>query len=373
MALEKRTNLSDKSGKKPAKWRIRVSRNGHRYETLFFGNEKEAKIAERDFIYNIDKGLTGTNENMLFKDLYQKVKVQYIDKLKINTQITYRNAYNVHIASVFDDMRLCDIKPLHIQEFATELSKTYKYNTVKDIMSKLHTCFKLAEEWELISRSPYRHIKIGKEEPKSYDELMSIEDIAKLMELYDNDRFTLHKAAFYLAIGCGLRNSEIRGLTLKDIDFQNGIINVDKQIGSAGEENGKVIATKSSNSNRKIYAPRFVLDALREHINSLHSIHINSLIFTISDNKPINSHTLSNHLREVLIANNLPLIRFHDLRHLHATLMINNNTDVATVSKRLGHKKISTTLKFYTHTIEERNKQAADECDIIYTNIKKKG
>ena len=373
MALEKRTNLEDTKGKKPAKWRIRVTRNGHRYEQNFFGNKKEAEQAEKDFLYQIDKGLVGTNENMIFKDLYKLVDEEYISKQKTNTQLTYRNAYKNHISSVFDDMRLCDIKPITIQSFATALLDEYSYNTARNTLSKLKACFSLAEEWGIISTSPYRHIKLGKEPSRNYDELMSMDEIKKLMELYDNDRFTIHKAAFYLAIGCGLRNSEIRAITLKDIDFKNNMINVDKQIGLYEEDKDKEISTKTTGSVRKIYAPDFVMSALKEHINTLESIPISGQIFCISPDKPINSHTLSNHLREILLANNLPLIRFHDLRHLHATLMINNNMDVATVSKRLGHKKITTTLNFYTHTIEERDQRAASELDSIYNQIKKKG
>lgn len=373
MALEKRSNLDDTKGKKPAKWRIRVTRNGHRYEQNFFGNKKEAEQAEKDFIYQINKGLVGTNECMLFKDLYKMIDKEYISKQKTNTKLTYRNAYKNHISKEFDDLRLCDIKPITIQSFATELLDEYSYNTARNIVSKLKMCFSLAEEWGIISASPYKHIKLGKEPSKNYNELMSMDEIKKLMDLYDNDRFTIHKAAFYLAIGCGLRNSEIRAITLKDIDFKNNTINVDKQIGLYEEDKGKEISAKTTGSIRKIYAPDFVMAALTEHINSMTSIPISGQIFCISPGNPINSHTLSNHLREILIANNLPLIRFHDLRHLHATLMINNNMDIATVSKRLGHNRISTTLDFYTHTIEERDKRAADEINNIYNQIKKKG
>lgn len=74
-------------------------------------------------------------------------------------------------------------------------------------------------------------------------------------------------------IGCGLRNSEIRALTLDDVDFINGIINIDKQIGEVRNEKGvvedAVTSTKTPGSVRKLYAPKFVLDCLNQYINSL--------------------------------------------------------------------------------------------------------
>lgn len=83
---------------------------------------------------------------------------------------------------------------------------------------------------------------------------MSIQDIGKLLQLYEHEKNLMHKAAFYLAIFCGLRNSEIRALTLDDIDFDNCIIDTNKQIGDTDKEKKVIITTKTLTSNHKVYA-----------------------------------------------------------------------------------------------------------------------
>ena len=370
MALEKRTKNPDN---KPNKWRIRVTRNGHRYETMFFGNKKEALQAEKDFIYQIDKGLVGSNENMLFKDLFKLVMNEYVLlKCRNNTHRVYNNAYTNHLGPIFGDLPINKIKPIDIQKFINTMTKSYSPLTIKSTASVLNNTLKFAEKWEIISHSPYRHIKLPKEHPIKYTELMNMEEINKLISIYENETNLLQKAAFYLASGCGLRNSEIRALTLEDIDFNTNTITVDKQVGLYDTEKRTSIPTKTESSIRKIYMPVVVSEVLKEYINSMKSIPITKqLFYSYKLNGPIDSHDLSRYFRKILIANNLPIIRFHDLRHLHATLLINEGVNIKSVSSRLGHSKVETTLKFYTHSIEEYDKKAAAQLDSIFTQQKK--
>ena len=84
----------------------------------------------------------------------------------------------------------------------------------------------------MIEMSPYRKIDYKRTKITNKTELLSLEQIEKLIDYYNDDEKNLmYKSAFYLAIGCDLRNSEIRALITDDIDFKNGIINIDKQYG----------------------------------------------------------------------------------------------------------------------------------------------
>lgn len=368
MALEKRSKNPDN---KPNKWRIRVTRNGHRYETMFFGNKKEATQAEKDFIYQIDKGLMGSNENMLFKDLYELVIEQYVKfKCRNSTLERYEITYNTHIKEHFADIPLNKIKPLTIQKWVNLLSLNYAPSSVRTYASVLQTIFRFAEEWEYISITPYRNIKLPVPEKTSHNQLMSLEDINKLIKVYFQEPPSYHKLAFFLSISCGLRNSEIRALTLNDIDFQNKLLTINKQIGSSKLEKGKNIPTKTTSSNRTIYMPDSLIPIINEYISNI-PISINGqLFFSPTTNKPITKGTLTIHLKKMLKKNNLPIIRFHDLRHLHATLLVNEGINIQSISSRLGHSKTDTTLKVYSHTIDEYDKATAKHFDSILNPTK---
>lgn len=338
---------------------------------MFFGNKKEAAQAEKDFIYQIDKGLMGSNENMLFKDLYELVIEQYVKfKCRNSTLERYEITYNTHIKEHFADIPLNKIKPLTIQKWVNLLSLNYAPSSVRTYASVLQTIFRFAEEWEYISITPYRNIKLPVPEKTSHNQLMSLEDINKLIKVYFQEPPSYHKLAFFLSISCGLRNSEIRALTLNDIDFKNKLLTINKQIGSSKLEKGKNIPTKTTSSNRTIYMPDSLIPIINEYISNI-PISINGqLFFSPTTNKPITKGTLTIHFKKMLIKNNLPIIRFHDLRHLHATLLVNEGINIQSISSRLGHSKTDTTLKVYSHTIDEYDKATAKHFDSILNPTK---
>lgn len=368
MAIEKRSTAPDN---KPNKWRIRVNRNGKRYEMNFFGNLKQAKLAEHDFINKINQGNMGTNENIRLCDLIDIVTEDYIKKeLKTNTKRIHANS-SIKIKDYFKTTRVCDIKPYDIQVFVNTLSEKYKPNTVGGIISTLSVVLGKGEQWELISKNPYKNISLPTPEDKSKTELMSIDDIRKLLHLYENEKNLMHKAAFYLAIFCGLRNSEIRALTLDDIDFDNNVIDVNKQIADTDKEKEVVTSTKTLGSNRKVYAPAAVIDTIEKYKDTLPYIPIDGkLFFNYSTGKYITKHCLSKRFRVMLPDNNLPTIRFHDLRHLQATLLMYSDVNIQAISQRLGHSNTNTTLRAYTHTINEFDKQAVGQLENTIKKIK---
>lgn len=84
---------------------------------------------------------------------------------------------------------------------------------------------------------------------------------------------------------------------------------------------------------------------------------------------PYYPDTLSKILKKIEKRNNLPNLSLHKLRHLSASLLINNNVDISSVSERLGHSNISTTLNTYTHVINKANEQVANTMNCILSNI----
>lgn len=369
MSIEKRGNN---------KWRFRITKDGQKYTKTFDGTQAEAKRAHKEFLIDVERGQIGTNENMKFKELAQLVHDEYVKiHCRIRTQEIYQSNYNNHILPIFGEMKISNIKPLHIQKLVNEMGKIYKSSTISSCMSVLSRTFDMAEKWGLLKESPYRHIDLPKRRKNNNTELLSIDEIKKLLDLYENESNLMHKSAFYLAIGCGLRNSEIRALTLDDIDFKNNIINVNKQIGQYRDKNGQIIEgeipTKTEGSTRKIYAPNFVMETLKQYIDNLPYLPMSKQIFwSHLTRKPISKHCLSKRFTNLLKNNDLPNIRFHDLRHLQATLLIHSGVDIQAISNRLGHSQIRTTLDVYTHGIDEIDRQAVSKLEGAISEIKNK-
>lgn len=347
------------------KWRFRKRKDGIIYTQNFYGSEKEAKKAHKLFEVDILKGNVGYNENMKFADLADLCfKEYFLKECKVSTYRNVLSCYKNHLMPTFGCMKLNTIKTIHIQQFINELNTKLKPNTVNGIIGSLERFFSLAVGWDILKDNPCKNIRKPKKVKRGGQELLTMEQITKLFKIYENDNNLLHKSAFYLAICCGLRNSEIRALTLDDIDFNNSIITVNKQIGEVFEGNKiseNITTVKTLSSNRTIHVPNFAMNTLKLYINSLHYTPMTKQIYwSHITRKPITKHCLSKRFTRILQNNNLPAIRFHDLRHLQATLLISANINPQAVAKRLGHSNMRTTMDTYIHSIQEVDKKISD-------------
>lgn len=360
-------------------WRFRIMYKGKPYTTTIECDDKQAKAAHEAFKVDVRRGNVGLNENMLFSELSQLVLDNYVRvNCKYNTEQLYMTCYNNHIVPYFGDMKISNIKPLSVQQFVQSLTeKDLSSSTISSIISCLRKTFEMALKWELITKNPSLYVdKPSKKKYTNRGQIMSIEEMKKLFYIYEDltsKPSRMHKAAFYIAVGCGLRNSEIRALTLDDIDFENSIIKVTKQYGrykEKGEVKEGYIPTKSESSCRNIYAPTFTMNALKEYIDSLDCFPMTKQLFwSKSTNKPIGRQCLSTFLTNLLIKNDLPVIDFHDLRHIHATLLASKGVNMKSLSTRMGHSKIETT-NIYMQPIDDIDKQVASTLDSAITDLK---
>ena len=127
--------------------------------------------------------------------------------------------------------------------------------------------------------------------------------------------------------------------------------------------------TKTDSGNRTISIPSTLTDLLKEYQLWQNEQKIvwgdkwveSNKLFTKENGEPIFPETPSKWFKTFIKRNNLPYLTFHQLRHTHATLLIGQGTDIATVSNRLGHADKSITLKVYTHVLKENDKEAVEK------------
>ena len=157
-----------------------------------------------------------------------------------------------------------------------------------------------------------------------------------------------------------MRREELNGLKWKDIDFNNQTLTI-KRIRIAVGEKIVIESPKTVNSTRTIIISEYSINLLRELKNEQIPLYyknnkkFNDNCFVFINNKcePIYPDTLSKKFKKIIKDNNLKKITFHELRHTNASLLINSNIDINSVSKRLGHSDTSITMEIYTHAFEE--------------------
>lgn len=175
------------------------------------------------------------------------------------------------------------------------------------------------------------------------------------------------RLATHLLIVTGCRRGEIMGLKWEKIDFTTNQIRIDsalKYLPDMGIYEG---GTKTGNT-RTLYLPEETMRLLRQHRRDCLELRLKNgdrwkdtgYVFVRDDGTPMNPDSIGSWLSKFSARHNLPHINPHAFRHTVASVLIANGTDVVTVSKQLGHHKISTTEDFYSHLIEKNKEKAAD-------------
>ncbi|HET6445470.1 MAG TPA: site-specific integrase, partial [candidate division Zixibacteria bacterium] len=153
----------------------------------------------------------------------------------------------------------------------------------------------------------------------------------------------------------------ILGIHKEDIDLFNGTIKIVHQLQPIKGEGLVVTDVKTEKSKRSVTLPNTVLEVIREHFDTVES----GLIFKTRNGRPHWSSNVYKHFKRTIRELGLPDIRFHDLRHTHATLLLIIGVHSKVVQERLGHSQISTTLDTYSHVVPSLQAEAAERFDSI--------
>lgn len=195
------------------------------------------------------------------------------------------------------------------------------------------------------------------------------DQVAAFLDAVEADRLS---AMYVVTLALGLRLGEVTGLRWSDVDLDAGILRVThalQWIRPIGEKAAapRLVAPKTEESKRVLELSEPLVEALRTHqrqqlqeIEAAGGTWLNGwhLVFTGSHGEPLRAETIGEQLRAILKTAGLPRIRFHDLRHANASLLLTAGVDEVMVSKLLGHSNPTTTRNIYQHVLRPMNEKA---------------
>ncbi|WP_225986285.1 site-specific integrase [Psychrobacillus glaciei] len=177
-----------------------------------------------------------------------------------------------------------------------------------------------------------------------------------------------HYLTFLLAIYTGMRRGEILGLQWSDIDLQNKIIHVKRSLAYV-PKNGYFFTTlKTKKSKRQIPFPNFVLNELVNHKKRVEDwkdlvgnlFEDNNLVISTITGTFQDPRNVVRVMKRIVMRSKVTNIRFHDIRHTHASLLISLGFDIITVSGLMGHSNPKITLEFYAHLLPGAKNEIAE-------------
>ncbi len=209
--------------------------------------------------------------------------------------------------------------------------------------------------------------KLSRKEMKFYNEAQ----IRTMLETIkaEGDRYL---ALFHLALTTGMRQAELLGLKWTDLDWNKGTLQIKRQLKRKKGGGFYYPPPKSKAGYRTLVLGQKMLAILKEHQALLQreqqqakQWHFNDLMFPNTFGNPTQPDKLLKRFKRLCEKANLPLIRFHDLRHTSATLMLNHGVPIIVVSRRLGHAQPSITLDVYGHLLPVMQNEVAELMDQI--------
>ncbi len=317
---------------------------------------------------------TYVDSELTVEQLLERWHTEKAQSVKPRTIEIYRKQAELHILPKIGRLKLAKLSPMHLQNLCSDIANNVGKRTAELIRVQLHGAFKQAVRWQILPKNPAEAITPLKVEKKP----VTIWTPSEAMRFLDTARTHRLYTLFYLAMDTGLRRGELLALEWSHV--------TDNRL--------RVVTSKTRKGERTIKLAKDVTSVLEDHktkqdieIVNCSTWQDNGLVFPSSVGTPMNPRNLGREWynlqkitrdkwREELIATGndtdlkrldsgelFPKIRLHDLRHLHASMLIQIGKSSVEVAERLGHTNPSFTVDTYGHIFREH--QEEEEVSIL--------
>lgn len=311
-----------------------------------FATKKEALGFERDFLEK-----QSANPDMTFQNLYEIYMEDMAARLKQSTLLTKKAVLQTHILPFFGSKPINEIKASDVRRWQAKLMSSpnnYSQTYLKKINTELNSIINYAKRFYDLNTNPCGKAgTIGKAKAEemhywTYDEYIAFREGVK-------DK-SLSYICFEVLYWTGMREGELLALSPADIDLDNKTISINR---TYQRIEGKDVFTspKTRKSKRKIPILDFICQELSDYIQSRYMLDADERLF------PVTKSYLSHEMIRGCKNTGVKKIRIHDIRHSHASLLINQGCDALMLADRLGHEKVSTTLNTYSHLFPHKQQE----------------
>jgi integrase len=284
--------------------------------------------------------------------------------IRVSTYVQYESVVRANLIPIIGGVRLSKLRPEHVQAlYAALVSQKLASRTIRKIAIVLKRALSQAERFRLIHSNPARLVSPPKVEHREM-RVLTAEQARKFLDEAQGDRCW---PLFVVAVHTGMRQAELLGLQWDDVSFSRKTITVARTATYVAHD--LVIGSpKTKRSARTIDASKTVLEALgaqramvmREGLASC------PWVFPSQAGEVQKANTVKRrHFSKILKAAELPKVRFHDLRHTAASLMLQAGINPKIISERLGHSSIGITLDTYGHIMPGMGRDASDRLDAV--------
>ena len=299
--------------------------------------------------------------DMTFEAFYEIYTKDMKARLKENSWITKQNIVETKILPYFGQRKISEITTKDViawqneqLAYRDEKHKPYSQTYLKTLHNQLSAIFNHAVRFYDLRANPASKAgNMGSEQPKEML-FWTKEEYLKFIDAMMDKPMLYY--AFEILYWCGIREGELLALTPADFDFEKKTLRINK---SYQRLQGKDVITtpKTKKSNRVIQMPDFLCDEMQDYFKQLYGLEPDSRIF------PLSKYALKRGMEFGCKAAGVKIIRIHDLRHSHVSLLINMGYSAVAIGNRVGHESVEITYR-YAHLFPTVQKEMADKLNV---------
>lgn len=318
-----------------------------------FATKREAEEWLRNFLIT-----QKADFDMKFEDFWKMYYADMETRLREHIMRTKKYIVELKILPYFGNKRVNDITAADIRQWQNELIKMgYSPTYLKTINNQLSAIFNYAIRYYDLKSNPCAKAgSMGKSKAEEMD-FWTGEEFRKFIDSVMNKR--LSYMAFMTLYWTGMRLGELLALNPKDVDLEKRTISITKSYQRLGKKD-VISPPKTPKSKRVITIPKFLAADIKDYMDSLYDLQENDRLF------PITKYYLEYEMQRGIKESGAKRIRVHDLRHSHASMLIELGFSPLEIANRLGHEKVETTLNTYAHLYPNKQIKLAERLDSEY-------
>lgn len=372
----------DENGKRQQPWRSTgLKERGNKKQAMAKAEEIRMNLENQLNLKLVNKSNSNNNDILFIEYLFYWLEIIKCN-IEASTFTSYRQIANNHIKKYFtkNPIKLVDLSVVHIQTFYNELMTKYNLsaNTVIHHHALIRKCLDYAFKMDIIPSNPADKIQ----RPKIEQFISSFYTESELNTLFEKSKNDPLELIILVTAFYGLRRSEVLGLQWDSLDFENKTITIKHTVTITNTEgNNRKIEGKDRTKTKSSYRTLPLFDniaikllefkekqeSFKKAFGNTYNKKFLQYVFVNPQGKIIRPDYVTQHFSILLENIGLKHIRFHDLRHSCASLLLAKGIPMKSIQEWLGHSNFSTTANLYAHLDSNSKKKSAE---VLYNALK---
>ena len=352
------------------RWSAQLTLPGGKRRTLYAKTREEVSRKLTAALRDREDGLPAPSERQSIAQFLNDWLETAKPTIRPSTHRRYEEYVRLHVLPALGRVRVSALTPQHLQKlYAQKLKDGLSPTSVAHLHAVLHRALSQGVRWGVVSRNVAQAVDPPRIQRKEFQAL-NAEQAKRLLGAARGDRL---EALYVLALTTGMRQGELLGLRWQDVDLEMGALQVRVTL----QRGGTLGEPKTDKARRQIILVEIAMDALGRHRNNQWQERIGAgaawadhdLVFTNTLGGPVDANNLRKRSFPALLRRaGLPRIRFHDLRHSAATLLLSLGTNPKVVQEVLGHSQIGVTMDVYAHKLPTMQRDAMADLNRLLTS-----